>query len=191
MGLKTRVAKRRELHHGVRVVAATAARTKLAAATNGAVTREDEIRRGRHLLEQRCAFIGARILPMQEDGNCQFRAAAKELFGDQRFHELVRESVVNQLTKHAPVYSPIFGGETEEWDSYLNGMAQPRTWGDELTLRSIADAFGVHVHLITSSNEHWYLVYNPNPGLCAGVPCNRRLFLSYIAPIHYDVLAPA
>ncbi|CAK0807182.1 unnamed protein product, partial [Prorocentrum cordatum] len=46
-------------------------------------SREDHIMEGKELLRQRCIFLGLRELEMADDGNCQFRAVAQELFGSQ------------------------------------------------------------------------------------------------------------
>ena len=35
-------------------------------------------------------------------------------------------------------------------------MSRNKTWGDELTIRAVADAYNVNVHVITSENENWY-----------------------------------
>ncbi|CAM9405351.1 unnamed protein product, partial [Heterosigma akashiwo] len=41
-------------------------------------------------------------------------------------------------------------------------MRKSRTWGDELTLRAVAEEYGVRVHVMTSTEENWYLHYDPH-----------------------------
>ena len=53
---------------------------------------------------------------------------------------------------------------------------------DELTLQAVADAFSVVVHVVTSTEENWHLVYAPR-ALTA-----RACFLSYVHPVHYNVV---
>ena len=55
---------------------------------------------------------------MADDGNCQFRALAHELYGDQERHALVRERVVTHLRENADSYS-FFVGDLPEWEEYL------------------------------------------------------------------------
>ena len=80
-------------------------------------------------------------------------------------------------------------------------MAQPRCWGDELTLRAAAEAYGVTVHVVTTEKEHWLLHYNdddaPPPGpapdgaaASAAAAARREAFLAYVSPIHYNVVVP-
>ena len=46
----------------------------------------------------------------------------------------------------------------------------------------VADAFSVVVHVVTSTDENWHLVYAPR-ALTA-----RACFLSYVPPVHYNVV---
>merc|ERR1712046_353798 len=68
-------------------------------------------------------------------------------------------------------------------------MASDKTWGDEFTLRAIADTYNVHVHVITSEDHNWYLHYAPS--LQKNETTQRSIFLSYVAPIHYEIVEPA
>lgn len=152
--------------------------------------RECLILEGNELLRQRCVFLSFRLVEMQDDGNCQFRALSHELYGTQKHHERVREIVVRHLRNHASEYSPLFGDG--EWPAYLTSMSRSRTWGDELTLRAAADAFEVRIHVITSTAENWYLVYHPESFTEVDASsCMRELFLTYLAPIHYNVVEPS
>ena len=112
------------------------------------------------LLRQRVQHIEVKVVHMEDDGNCQFRSLAHELFGDQARHASVRRTVINHLRAHAQSYS-FFVGEEVDWQRYLRRMATPRTWGDELTLRAAADCFGVVVHVVTTEHENWLLNYVP------------------------------
>ena len=118
----------------------------------------------------------------------------------------------NHVPKAAPgtmpgdqSYRP--GASLRAWRRYLRRMAKARTWGDEITLRAIADAYDVKIHLVTSAREHWLLRYGGDDaaardargaGDAGGAtgddapPAARRreLFLSYISPIHYNAVVP-
>jgi len=149
------------------------------------LTVNESIVAGKELLRERCAFVGVRTLEMADDGNCQFRAISQELFGTQDHHAAVRAEVVGYMERHATDYSVFF--EAGEWNDYLSKMGMLKTWGDELTLRVAAEVFGVRVHVVTSTNESWYLVYESSAGVPTGA---RDLFLAYVAPIHYNTLVP-
>jgi hypothetical protein len=53
-----------------------------------------------------------------------------------------------------------------------------------LLQRALSDALGVVVHVVTSSQHHWYLQYQPQ----TVDPAAPEVFLTYVAPIHYNSL---
>ena len=70
------------------------------------------------------------------------------------------------------------------------------TWGDELTLRAACDCFGCVTHVVTTEHENWLLTYCPSSlegtEVGSGAVTHdgvRELFLTYVSPIHYNVIA--
>ena len=161
------------------------------------MSREEKIEDGLRLLEQRLAFLRLRTITMEDDGNCQFRALSHELYGHQRWHAEVRRRAMDWMVSHPESYSA-FVGDAAEWERYATNMGRSRTWGDELTLRAAAEAFGVVVHVVTTEKQNWLLHYGTNSaggGAGAGggdgaAAAGRQLFLCYVSPIHYNVVAP-
>jgi len=148
-------------------------------------SREEQIEAGEALLRQRCRFLGLMSMEMLDDGNCQFRAMAQELYAAQDHHGVVRRAVVEHLRQNPNKYAPFFGAG--EWKEYLRKMAALRTWGDEITLRAAAETFNVRIHIISSTETNWYIKYEPESGLGDGA---RNLFMTYVSPIHYNTVAP-
>ena len=107
------------------------------------------------------------------------------MYGTQRHHLLVRAEVVNYLLTHEDDYKAYF--EDAEWNHYVESMAGPKTWGDEITLRVAAEAFAIRIHVVSSVEENWLLDYSPSSRIVAGA---REIFLTYVAPIHYNTIAP-
>ena len=146
-------------------------------------------RDGASTLNRRLASLRLRTVRMGDDGNCQFRALAHGLFGDQDQHLRVRDACVTHMVdpKRRGEYEVFFG---DDFDEYATSMANPRTWGDELTLRACSDAFQCVIHVVQSTAENWYLVYEPrvaNEGDGGKEGRWRRLlFLTYVSPVHYN-----
>jgi hypothetical protein len=172
---------------------ATAAEARQVAA-RGKFSREEKIEDGLALLRARVANVGVAVVYMKDDGNCQFRSLAQELYGDQELHTTVRQTVLRYMKEHADEFS-FYVGEAAEWRQYLKRMGGLRTWGDELTLRAAADAFGVVIHVVSTEHENWLLHYVssslhgkiPEDGPPPAGTC--ELFLSYVSPIHYNIIA--
>ena len=155
-------------------------------------TREDKIAAGKALLGQRLAFLALRMVEMEDDGNCQFRALSHELYGSQDHHLRVRAGAVAYLRAHEADFAP-FVGTAADWAHYLGRMAKSREWGDELTLRAACDEYGVVVHVVTTEHENWLLHYSPDSLAMADgrpPPGTRECFLAYVSPIHYNVIEP-
>ena len=144
------------------------------------LARSESIRAGMLLLDQRLARMQLRSVAMGDDGNCQFRSFAHQLFGSQDAHEYVRGEAVGYMRAHADAFSFYFEGG--EFERFLQKMARPMTWGDELTLKAVAERFHVTIHVLTSSEENWSLKYEPDDGKSV-----KDIFLLYISPIHYNV----
>ena len=56
-----------------------------------------------------------------------------------------------------------------------------RARGDELTLRAIADCYGMVVNVLTSDQRHWHMRYKPKE-----LQLKLEIWLAYIAPVHYN-----
>merc|ERR1712232_1424581 len=66
-----------------------------------------------------------------------------------------------------------------------------KTWGDEFVLRAVADHFNAEVHLLTSSERGFYILYAPETAEAPGslvAKKKARIFLAYTYPVHYDGL---
>ncbi|CAM9494188.1 unnamed protein product, partial [Heterosigma akashiwo] len=145
------------------------------------LTREETINEGKVLLAQRLRHLDVRDVQMADDGNCQFRAFSQELYGTQRAHGHVRRRALAYIEAHAGDFGAFFA--EGEFPSYLAKMHQPRTWGDELTLRAVAESYGIKVHVITSTEDNWYLHYDPTE-----IKIQKQVFLTYVSPIHYNCI---
>lgn len=85
------------------------------------------------------------------------------------------------MRQHESYFSCFFAeGELQQ---YLVKMGQSKNWGDELTLRAVADACDCIIHVLASTKDNWYIKYVPS----SSSP-SKHLFLTYISPVHYNAL---
>eukprot|EP00760_Papus_ankaliazontas_P021934 PhM_4_TR18767/c2_g2_i1/m.4342 len=120
----------------------------------------------------------------KDDGNCMFRAVSHQLYLDEHYHPHLRAVVVEYLRAHRDDYVFYFDNETA-FELYCLELETQNAWGDEITLRVLAEALGVTIHVITSNEDRWFLTYNPADE-------HRRetvpVFLTYHVPLHYNSL---
>jgi hypothetical protein len=121
----------------------------------------EEARLGAKRLDDRLASMGLRRCVQNGDGNCQFRALAHQLFGSPSLHMLVRHMITAHLATRGREDIEVLFASPRDYDRYVKGMTRDGTWGDELTLRAAADCLGCHIHVISSSVQHWHLHFAP------------------------------
>ena len=137
------------------------------------------VRAGQSLLDQRLHFANLGQEIMKGDGNCQFRSLSYQMYGTQEKYPFVRARVCEHMDSCRDAFAIYF--EEGEFEQYLSRMRADRTWGDELTLRAAADCFACTIHVVTDQVDNWHLRYIPE-----GQPPRKRLFLTYISPVHYN-----
>eukprot|EP00668_Euglena_longa_P003792 GGOE01004449.1.p1 GENE.GGOE01004449.1~~GGOE01004449.1.p1 ORF type:complete len:968 (-),score=163.25 GGOE01004449.1:357-3224(-) len=146
--------------------------------------REVEILLGKERLEQRLRKLGLEEVVMVDDGHCQFRALSHQLCGSSDHHEWVRGRVVDHLSRNKDEYKDYLVGGTQS-EEYLDDMADDG-WGDEITLKGFADAFGAVVHVVMSTANSWHQKWEPS---CIAAR-SRHVVLSYLFPVHYNAVMP-
>lgn len=161
--------------------------------------REDKIVAGLKLLQQRLDHLGLQMRQVGDDGNCQFRSLSHQMFGTERYHLAVRHRTTEYMKEKEEIYSLYYAGD--DWDGYLRELAVSRTWGDELSVKAACEAFNVPVHIVSSEQENWHLVYRPeiaeedHKSISGGGSKPRKsqpaippkpVFMAYVSPIHYN-----
>mmetsp|Transcript_4952 Transcript_4952/g.20399 ORF Transcript_4952/g.20399 Transcript_4952/m.20399 type:complete len:463 (+) Transcript_4952:34-1422(+) len=134
-------------------------------------------------LDNRLAAYGLKEKKVRGDGNCQFRALADQLFGDQERHAECRAAVMNQLraeSEHYAVFVP------EDWGAYVSEMARDSAWGDHITLQAAADAYGVGMCVISSYKDNFVIEISPRVRRS-----ERILWISFWAEVHYNSIYTA
>ena len=65
------------------------------------------------------------IVNVKGDGHCGFRVVARHLGMDEEDHELVRQTLIQELRNHNSNYMPIYDTE-ERYNKILNGLHPPK-----------------------------------------------------------------
>jgi len=144
---------------------------------------EEEVLSAAGQLHWRLSDYGLASREVVGDGACQFRAVADQLYRDQELHGSVRQIATRQLRLHAAKYQHFVEGET--FANYLARMAEPTTWGDNLSLQAIADAFEIEACLVTTFLERSFISIRPASGRST-----QQIWLGFYAEYHYISLEP-
>lgn len=131
-------------------------------------------------------------VPVVGDGNCQFRALSRALFGDEERHKEVRISVVGNLRAHPlPLewhHATMAGGTSspsESWAQYCDRMLMNGEWGDQTTLFAAARTYNVAfvVHNVLSDTQ--FLQTDEQSGSMD--THTRLIYLAYTQDEHYNL----
>lgn len=124
---------------------------------------------------------GAFHRPVRGDGNCQFRALAQQLHGDEDRHSEIRAAAVKEMREYPELYADYVGGN---FNDYLGKMSCDGEWGDHVTLQAVCNALQVWVNIFTDVEDAPHIVLRPKGGGTAAG--GRSLFLSFLTEVHYD-----
>lgn len=167
-----------EAHNVMAALATTSARPG-----HARLPHADEIEAAGQRLRETLWDFGLQIRPIAADGNCQFRAVADQLWGSDHNHAAVREQAVSHLRSNPDRYAGFAVGQ--DFPEYLNRMATPAHWGDNLSLQAIADAFQIRIMLITSLQRRALIVSPQQMCRERGQDQDRCIWLGFFAEWHY------
>ena len=123
-------------------------------------------------------FYDRSVYKVKNDGNCQCRAIAHSLLGDQSLHKYVRGKIVQQLRKYPTHYQQHVANMT--YETYVNKMKRLGTWGDHVTLKAAADFFGIQIFVVEGRNQF----HTITPRIQGDEYPN--IYLAYMPEEHYD-----
>lgn len=95
-------------------------------------------------------YHGRKIDQVLGDGNCLFRALAKQLTGDSDKHGILRDKLCEFITVNSELLEGwVTAGVTLE--EHLASVTKPNTWGTQLELKAAATLFNLDIYVATNS----------------------------------------
>jgi len=89
-------------------------------------------------------FHGLVMHPSLPDGNCLFRSVADQMYGDQSFHDIVREATMNWMTKERDHYSQYI---SEDFEDYIARKRIEKVFGNHLELQAISELYNRRIEV--------------------------------------------
>ncbi|ORY85718.1 hypothetical protein BCR37DRAFT_391478 [Protomyces lactucae-debilis] len=135
----------------------------------------DDADMGMRQLSHQLASQSLYIKDIAGDGNCLFRSLADQLGESEMTHAQIRHEVVEYLRKHPDTYAAFV---EEDFDTYLDRMAQDGVYGDNLEIVGFANVFKRHVKIYQPD-----MAYVVSPDETAG---GDMLHIAYHSWEHYS-----
>lgn len=142
-------------------------------------------------------FIERVVVP---DGNCQMRALADQIHGDENHHVDVRSRIMSWLSKNEKYQVDDNGSATlgdfidrdtyPRWTSYVSYMSRNGSWGDHLTLVAASEVYDATIAIISNVEDNGTGQYITQILPRTKKP-SRTLNLSHWHEMHYNSLHPA
>ncbi|KAG0139153.1 hypothetical protein CROQUDRAFT_719089 [Cronartium quercuum f. sp. fusiforme G11] len=122
---------------------------------------------------------------IKPDGNCQFRAVSLLLTGNQDRHAEFRASAVAKMRENPKEYEPFVDyGSFVSLDDYCEKMSREKEYGDQLTLRALADACSCKILVLSDGINHQNLLIST----CENELDNKSYLPLYLNHEHYEIL---
>lgn len=127
--------------------------------------------------ENKMRQFNLKVVKIQADGNCLFRAISHQLHGNENLHQNLREQCCDHIENDKDFYAPFMGGQ--DFNSYIARMRQNRVWADNLEIQALSEMLNAEIQIYhTQSIPTVIFAENTKPKTII------RLF--YNNTVHYD-----
>ncbi|PUZ49441.1 hypothetical protein GQ55_7G325900 [Panicum hallii var. hallii] len=123
--------------------------------------------------------LGLKIVEVNADGNCFFRAMGDQLEGSEEEHMKYRAMVVDYIVKHREDFEPFIEDEVP-FEQYCDSMLKDGTWAGHMELQaaSLLTRRNICIHMLNS--PRWYI------NNFSGREAANMIHLSYHHGEHYN-----
>ena len=136
-------------------------------------------------LTERLSLKGLQPFDVGGCGDCFFRAISHQYYGTPEFHTQVRQAGINNLEAYPELF--IESIATDSWKTYLQRMAAPGTWCDNIIIQAVANELNCVIHIIESRRS---CVNGSTIRTTQKRGKPRVLFVGYIEDLHYVSTVP-
>ena len=93
------------------------------------------------------------IKQMGRDGNCMFRSVSDQIYGNEDYHNIIREKCMDYLLIEREFFSQFVEGGDNEFDNYINMKRKSGVWGDDVELQAISELYNRPIEIYSGSNK--------------------------------------
>lgn len=128
-------------------------------------------------VQRRLSEFCLKVVPIEPDGNCLFRAVAHQLYRDQSFHPAIRRECVDHILANGDFFRHFVAGEKLE--ERMRKMRRDGEWGDHLELQALAEVHAAQIEIYCRQEV-------PTVVYAADTPPKHIFRLFYNNLVHYD-----
>ena len=89
------------------------------------------------------------------DGNCFFRALAKQVYSDEKEHFRARQETIQYMRERREEFEHFVPRDFDSYDSYVDGMSREGRYIEgQLEIKAAANAFNVRIKVFGRSRDH-------------------------------------
>lgn len=93
---------------------------------------------------------GMKVIPIDGDGNCLFRAVSYQLYLNEDGHEILRKKCVEHLRAHRKRFEMFCDGD---FDEHTTEMSKTGVWGDDLEIRALEEILDRIICIYSADTE--------------------------------------
>jgi hypothetical protein len=125
-----------------------------------------------------------KVIRIPQEGNCQFESIEKYFFFVEGLlvkHEDIRYNAINEMEKFKDEYIGFFDDtDYVSYEQYVSCLANTGVWGDNLTLKAIAQAYQLNIKVFSFNAPVVKIIIKKGQPFC-------NLFFSS-KNSHYDLI---
>lgn len=134
------------------------------------------------------ASRGFVIHSVEGDGNCLFRSVSHQVYGDDRYHALVRAYCMDYMESEKEYFEPYVVGDMSDYLRYLEHKRRDGVWGDDPEIQAICELYDRPAEVFAYDpiqGVRKLRTFHENSALARNRP---PICLSYYGGGHYDSL---
>ena len=124
------------------------------------------------------------------DGNCMFRAFSDQVYGSEKYHNVLREKCMDYLVIQKRFFQEFIEGD---FDCYINEKRKDGIWGDDIELEALSEIYNRPIEIYSGSEKPLRCFHedkklyldNTNKGIII-----TPIRLSYHGRKHYNSIIP-
>jgi hypothetical protein len=141
--------------------------------------------------DQRVTAIGqpSKLIPIQGDGNCFFRAISFAITGTQLYHAELRQSLIIHFLCYQPIFNKLL--KNDNVLNYLqhNKMAQNGIWATEMEIIGTAHMLSTDLVIYSQYGNHKkWLRYSGRLLDRNLTVSDRAIFINHAGGVHYELV---